>query len=108
VPPAGALAAAPLGLEDDTGASAAWAPATEGALAAGAEELVLDDEALDGELPDWVSPDPTALSPVEPAVEELESSSEPDVPALPLVWEAASLVALPLDDSPPVVLGADA
>ena len=69
---------------------------------------MLDGEALDGELVDWVSPDPTALSPVEPAVEELESSPEPDASAPLLVWEAASLPALPPEDSPPAVLAADA
>ena len=66
---------------------------------------MLDGEALDGELVDWVSPDPAVLSPVEPAVEELESSPEPDASAPLLVWEAASPPALPLEDSPPVVLG---
>ncbi len=39
---------------------------------------MLDDAVLDGELVDWVAPDPAALSPVEPALEELESSPEPD------------------------------
>ena len=95
----------PLELGDDAGASAAWAPATDGALSAGAEEPALDDGLLDGELPDWVSPDPPALSPAEP---EEESSPEPDASAPPLVWEAASPPALPLEDSPPPVLVVDA
>jgi hypothetical protein len=82
VPPTGVLDDAPLELDD--GASAVWAPATDGALSAGVEE-VLDGGTLDGELDDWVSPDPTAPSPVGEAVEELESSPEPDASAPLLV-----------------------
>jgi hypothetical protein len=108
VPPAEALAAAPLEL-DDAGASTVCAPATDGALSACAEGPVLDGDALDGEPVDWVSLDP-GVSPVELAVEELELSPEPDASAPPLVWAEASLPALPVDDSPAVavVLDADA
>lgn len=115
VPPAGllaaavgTLAAAPLELAGDAGASTACAPAIDGALAAGTEELVLDGEALDGELVDWVSLDPAALSPVEPVGEELELSPELLASVPSLVWAVASPPAPPVDDSPPGVLAADA
>jgi hypothetical protein len=77
----------------------------DGEAPVGVEEPELGGEVAADEP---VSLDPAALSAVEPAVEVLELSPEPDASASLPVWEETSLPVLPPEDSPSAALAEDA
>lgn len=79
----------------------------DGEAVVGAEELEPGDETAGGEAVVWGSLDATALSPVEPALEELEPSPELGVSAPLSACAPASVPALPSEDPPTVVPAAD-